>query len=569
MTSASLAFSPDGELLAAAGRGRPTEVRNARSGELVARLHTADWGRSVAFSPDGSLVATGDFVGGGQLWSTETWDPVGRPLEAHEARILTLEFSRDGRTLASASEDGTVVLWDVDTRTPVGSPLTVQTNAWVSAAFTPDGSQLFAVSDRGRGVRFDVGLEAWKRHACRVAGRAFTAGELADALADRLRGPLPARIGQLLLTEQHCPRTRSGRLALDAAGLIPVSRSPNSAGERSPVHGGTCAAPKPSKPWDCAQPRKKPTCGAGVLSRNAAVGIVVAHDDGEGAPGGVGRRAWPGIAAAARHDRRAARRHADPVQLRSGARGAQQAPASGRPGCGLGGAGDAPPLPRLFEYALLENGAPNPRHLSNAGYLALARAAALRGARRNGVLPGRVDLSFPGAGFAPTRVTVAVRGEALIGLPGERRRAARVGGAGRVRRAMPVRARATAELAPDLGDSFGMPGHGSGGGYDGALAYRQGKPMRPDVAAAFDRMAAAARHEAGLILSVSSGFRSDAEQAVLWNANPDPRWVAPPGTSLHRDGTELDLGPTAAYGWLAANAGRFGFLKRYEWKPWR
>ena len=47
--------------------------------------------------------------------------------------------------------------------------------------------------------------------------------------------------------------------------------------------------------------------------------------------------------------------------------------------------------------------------------------------------------------------------------------------------------------------------------------------MRPDVAAAFDLMAAAARREAGLYLSVSSGFRSDAEQAVLWNAKPNPR----------------------------------------------
>jgi hypothetical protein len=38
-----------------------------------------------------------------------------------------------------------------------------------------------------------------------------------------------------------------------------------------------------------------------------------------------------------------------------------------------------------------------------------------------------------------------------------------------------------------------MPAFGSGGGYDGPLAYGMGKPMRPDVAAAFDRMAAAGR----------------------------------------------------------------------------
>ncbi len=65
-----------------------------------------------------------------------------------------------------------------------------------------------------------------------------------------------------------------------------------------------------------------------------------------------------------------------------------------------------------------------------------------------------------------------------------------------------------------------MRTHGSGGGNEGPLAYRMGKPMRPDVAVAFDRMAAAARREAALYLSVSSGFRSDAEQAVLWNAKP-------------------------------------------------
>ena len=59
-------------------------------------------------------------------------------------------------------------------------------------------------------------------------------------------------------------------------------------------------------------------------------------------------------------------------------------------------------------------------------------------------------------------------------------------------------------------------------------------------------MAAAARRD-GHALSVTSGFRSDAEQARLFRANPNPKWVAPPGTSLHRYGTELDLGPPGAF----------------------
>src|SRR3954463_16102309 len=91
--------------------------------------------------------------------------------------------------------------------------------------------------------------------------------------------------------------------------------------------------------------------------------------------------------------------------------------------------------------------------------------------------------------------------------------------------------------------------------------------MRPDVAAAYDQMAAAARSD-GIVLLVVSGFRSDAEQAELFAAHPDPTWVAPPGHSLHRCAPELDLGPSSAYGWLAANANRFGFVQRYSWEAW-
>lgn len=213
--------------------------------------------------------------------------------------------------------------------------------------------------------------------------------------------------------------------------------------------------------------------------------------------------------------------------------------------------------PRLFEPPVLPSGAPNPRHLSTGAYLVLARRAAVRGGARNGVRVATDDVSFPGGGFAPTRVRVVARGTASVRIHGGE------GG----RRRIAVRARATAELAPPTGpDAF--PGEASGGGYQGPLAYRQGKPMRPDVARAFDRMAAAAAREAGLRLIVISGYRSDSEQARLFAARPDPKWVAPPGRSLHRLGTELDLGPTAAYAWLERSSRRFGFSKRYPWEPW-
>jgi hypothetical protein len=129
---------------------------------------------------------------------------------------------------------------------------------------------------------------------------------------------------------------------------------------------------------------------------------------------------------------------------------------------------------------------------------------------------------------------------------------------------VPAGARAEAELVPPSDAAAAAAGAGE---YRGPLAHRQGKPMRPDVAAAFDRMEAAARRD-GVALVVVSGFRSNAEQALLFARNPDPRWVAPPGRSLHRLGTELDLGPPSAYGWLQRNGSRFGFRQRYSWEPW-
>ena len=196
--------------------------------------------------------------------------------------------------------------------------------------------------------------------------------------------------------------------------------------------------------------------------------------------------------------------------------------------------------PRVFELG--------PGHLSRAQYEELGRRTASETAARNGAPAAVVDFPRPDA-FAPVLIRVRVAGSAK--LPG-----------GQSAR---VTALAEAELVPETA-SFGSAAPGAGE-YAGPLAMRQGKPMRPDVAVAFDHMAAAARAD-GISLIVVSGFRSNAEQARLFAAHPDPKWVARPGTSLHRLGTELDLGPSSAYGWLAAHAGEFHFLKRYAWEPW-
>ncbi len=203
--------------------------------------------------------------------------------------------------------------------------------------------------------------------------------------------------------------------------------------------------------------------------------------------------------------------------------------------------------PHVFEPAELD-GLTNTNHLEREQYLDLGRRAAERTARRNGAAGTTVE--FPGGGVAPTRVRVTVLDDL------------EVGGVRRVQ----AGAVAEAELVP-AGSLGYASGSAAAGEYPGPYAYRSGKPMRPDVAAGFDRLAAAAA-DAGHQLVVVSGYRSNAEQAVLFAAHPDPKWVAPPGTSLHRLGTELDLGPSTAYGWLLANSERFHFTRRYPWEPW-
>jgi hypothetical protein len=202
--------------------------------------------------------------------------------------------------------------------------------------------------------------------------------------------------------------------------------------------------------------------------------------------------------------------------------------------------------PRVFEPAV-RDGIRNACHLERAEYLALAERAATQTAARNGA--HRATVAFPGGGLAPVRVRVTVRDAIAVGDHAEVRNTAV----------------AEAELAPP----GTLPGGGppNAGEYRGPFAYRQGKPMRPDVALAFDRMAGVA-HADGVELIIASAFRSDAEQARLFAKHPDPKWVAPPGRSLHRLGTELDLGPPSAYGWLARHAERFHFKQRYGWEPW-
>jgi WD40 repeat protein len=158
----SVACSADGKLLASGSANDVVKVWDLASGAEVRTFLGQRGGDvpSVAFAPDGKLLAAAAGVSV-KIWDVATGAEL-RTLQGHEATLKAVAFSADGKLLASAGRDNTIRLWGPDTGKAVRTYELARdhpTDEVRCVAFSPDGKYLAApVALPGRERRFGVML---------------------------------------------------------------------------------------------------------------------------------------------------------------------------------------------------------------------------------------------------------------------------------------------------------------------------------------------------------------------------------------------------------------------------
>jgi WD40 repeat protein len=211
-----LTFSPNGKLLASAGKDKMVKIWDSITGQLLKELpRMGAEAETAAFSADGKLLATGDWAESIQIWDiasgTKLASPpnhgIGRKIWSvafssdgryfaacgagsysggqrgvalwriqpdsinHEAgtglklqailgpavpAAFCITFSPDSQLLAWVDKDDTVHLWDLEASRERPFPRVRLAGSWRCLAFLPEGKQLIFVTETGVAEAWDV-----------------------------------------------------------------------------------------------------------------------------------------------------------------------------------------------------------------------------------------------------------------------------------------------------------------------------------------------------------------------------------------------------------------------------
>ena len=174
----SVVFSRDGRYIAAGSRDTRAAVFDLRTKERVSPwLEHSGEVHMVALNADATLLATGGTGARGSSKALVTvWEvPSGirRAVYEHGGDVIDVQFAPQGNLILTASEDGTALLWDAD-RSEELHVFEHNASVW-SARFNRTGTLLVTASEDGTARVWDVDSGRPEseplRHDARGSGR--------------------------------------------------------------------------------------------------------------------------------------------------------------------------------------------------------------------------------------------------------------------------------------------------------------------------------------------------------------------------------------------------------------
>ncbi|KAF9777954.1 hypothetical protein IL306_004298 [Fusarium sp. DS 682] len=123
-TVMTVAFSPDGQLIAVGDISQTLSIRQVETGTLVTLVkahYNAIYG--LAFSPDSKLIVSGSYDSSIKIWDVNALHGSVknerlshlRELEGHNDSVFSVSFTPDAQLVISGSKDKSIQLWDAAT----------------------------------------------------------------------------------------------------------------------------------------------------------------------------------------------------------------------------------------------------------------------------------------------------------------------------------------------------------------------------------------------------------------------------------------------------------------------
>jgi len=169
-----VAFDPAGTTVATAGDGADTNrvgLWNAVDGRQLATLAGHSGGvNTVAFAPDGRLLASGGHDNTINIWDARSFKLIST-LEGHTNTVRSVSFLADGRLLASKGYDGSVRLWDCATWTPAGVIIEPGAGQWTPRLAFHPSQPLLATAGSDEGENRDDVVHIWELDPDRILGQ--------------------------------------------------------------------------------------------------------------------------------------------------------------------------------------------------------------------------------------------------------------------------------------------------------------------------------------------------------------------------------------------------------------